>query len=220
MFLEYNPCCRPRRGRRGRGRPAGRDDAGESRPTAAIPMEDPYCSCKLTRVVVQAEAADPAKASAGLGEVWETLEIAVKPYPSCRWAAELPLVRPPHSPPHTHLQHRRHRLDGHVDCLHSSRAMIFEIFEIFEIFDDATRRVQSRNGCSALQKRLLHSRRVPPLGLRAERHGREGGGQRRGTEAHQPPWKRRDHNLSFGPMTFRPDDYMDCPYSSRATRDN
>ncbi len=28
---------------------------------------------------------DPAKAVAGLGEVWETMEIAVKPYPSCRY---------------------------------------------------------------------------------------------------------------------------------------
>ena len=25
------------------------DDAGESRPTAAVPMENPYCSCKRTR---------------------------------------------------------------------------------------------------------------------------------------------------------------------------
>lgn len=29
---------------------------------------------------------DPAKAVAGLGEVWETLNIAVKPYPSCRYS--------------------------------------------------------------------------------------------------------------------------------------
>ena len=28
---------------------------------------------------------DPARAVAGLGEVWETMEIAVKPYPSCRY---------------------------------------------------------------------------------------------------------------------------------------
>ena len=28
---------------------------------------------------------DPAKAAAGLGTVWETMEIAVKPYPSCRY---------------------------------------------------------------------------------------------------------------------------------------
>ncbi len=30
--------------------------------------------------------ADPAKAIAGLGEVWETMAIAVKPYPSCRYS--------------------------------------------------------------------------------------------------------------------------------------
>lgn len=30
--------------------------------------------------------ADPAKAVAGLGEVWQTLNIAVKPYPSCRYS--------------------------------------------------------------------------------------------------------------------------------------
>lgn len=30
--------------------------------------------------------ADPAKATAGLGSVWETLNIAVKPYPSCRYS--------------------------------------------------------------------------------------------------------------------------------------
>ena len=30
--------------------------------------------------------ADPAKAVAGLGEVWETMEIGVKPYPSCRYS--------------------------------------------------------------------------------------------------------------------------------------
>ena len=28
---------------------------------------------------------DPAKAVAGLGETWETMQIAVKPYPSCRY---------------------------------------------------------------------------------------------------------------------------------------
>jgi len=30
-------------------------------------------------------ASDPAKATAGLGETWETLRLAVKPYPSCRY---------------------------------------------------------------------------------------------------------------------------------------
>jgi 2-methylcitrate dehydratase PrpD len=35
---------------------------------------------------VYAPAADPAKAVAGLGETWETLAIAVKPYPSCRYS--------------------------------------------------------------------------------------------------------------------------------------
>ena len=33
-----------------------------------------------------APAANPAKAVAGLGRRWETLEIAVKPYPSCRYS--------------------------------------------------------------------------------------------------------------------------------------
>ena len=33
------------------------DVAGESRPTAAVSMENPYCSCKLTRVSVAAAAA-------------------------------------------------------------------------------------------------------------------------------------------------------------------
>ncbi len=33
-----------------------------------------------------APSADPARAVAGLGETWETLEIAVKPYPSCRYS--------------------------------------------------------------------------------------------------------------------------------------
>ena len=31
-------------------------------------------------------AADVAKASAGLGSRWETMEVAVKPYPSCRYS--------------------------------------------------------------------------------------------------------------------------------------
>lgn len=31
-------------------------------------------------------AADIAKANSGLGTVWETMEIAVKPYPSCRYS--------------------------------------------------------------------------------------------------------------------------------------
>jgi len=33
-----------------------------------------------------APAADPAKAVAGLGEQWETMRLAVKPYPCCRYA--------------------------------------------------------------------------------------------------------------------------------------
>ncbi len=33
-----------------------------------------------------APAADPAKAIAGLGETWETMRLAVKPYPSCRYS--------------------------------------------------------------------------------------------------------------------------------------
>jgi 2-methylcitrate dehydratase PrpD len=31
------------------------------------------------------DGADPAKAAAGLGEVWETMNIGVKPYPACRY---------------------------------------------------------------------------------------------------------------------------------------
>ena len=33
-----------------------------------------------------APASDPAKATAGLGETWQTLRLAVKPYPSCRYS--------------------------------------------------------------------------------------------------------------------------------------
>jgi 2-methylcitrate dehydratase PrpD len=33
-----------------------------------------------------APAADPSKAIAGLGETWETIRLAVKPYPSCRYS--------------------------------------------------------------------------------------------------------------------------------------
>jgi 2-methylcitrate dehydratase PrpD len=36
-------------------------------------------------LVSHAPNPDPAKASAGIGELWETMEIAVKPYPSCRY---------------------------------------------------------------------------------------------------------------------------------------
>ncbi len=33
-----------------------------------------------------APSPDPAKGAAGLGEIWETLNIAIKPYPSCRYS--------------------------------------------------------------------------------------------------------------------------------------